>query len=62
VAEEVQRHLTCFIADAESHKAGEEQLKDLDADIGFYKGDGLFLADVLVERCSFGADEGNLSK
>src|ERR1700751_6119382 len=31
-------------------KPEEERLKDLDADIAFYKGDGLFLADVLSEQ------------
>jgi uncharacterized protein len=51
VVEDVQRHFDLFYSPMPKvSKPEEERLKDLDADIGFYKGDGLFLADVLAEQ------------
>jgi uncharacterized protein len=51
VVEDVQRHFDLFYSPMpKMSKPEEERLKDLDADIGFYKGDGLFLADVLAEQ------------
>src|ERR1700739_614532 len=51
VVEDVQRHFDLFYSPLpKDTKPEEERLKDLDADIGFYKGDGLFLADMLAEQ------------
>src|SRR5260370_18686837 len=51
VVEDVQRHFDLFYSPVPKiSKPEEERLKDLDADIGFYAGDGLFLADVLAEQ------------
>src|SRR5260370_33235028 len=51
VVEDVQRPFDLFYSPMPKiAKPEEERLKDLDADIGFYAGDGLFLTDVLVEQ------------
>jgi uncharacterized protein len=51
VVEDVQRHFDLFYSPMPKiSKPEEERLKDLDADIGFYAGDGVFLADVLAEQ------------
>src|SRR5258708_27640846 len=51
VVEDVQRHFDLFYSPMpKMSKPEEERLNDLDADIGIYKGDGLFLADVLAEQ------------
>ena len=51
VVEEVQRPFDLFYSPMPKvAKPEEERVKDLDADIGFYAGDGLFLTDVLVEQ------------
>ena len=51
VIEEVHRSFDLFYSPLPKiEKPEEEQLKEDDADVGFYKGDGLFLADVLIEQ------------
>jgi len=62
VVEDVQRHFDLFYSPMpKMSKPEEERLKDLDADIGFYKDDGLFLADVLAEQVLLaGTDESDL--
>ena len=51
VVEAVERHFDLFYSPMpKTEKPEEEQLRALDADIGFYVGDGLFLADVLAEQ------------
>jgi len=51
VAEDVHRQFDLFYSPLpKDTKPEEERLKDLDADIAFYQGDGLFLADVLTEQ------------
>jgi uncharacterized protein len=54
VTEEVSRSFDLFYApltkDARLAKHGEDRLMDDDTEIGFYEGDGLFLADVLKEQ------------
>jgi uncharacterized protein len=52
VVEDVHRQFDLFYSPLpkDTKPAEEERLKDLDADIAFYKGDGLFLADVLSEQ------------
>lgn len=54
VAEEVSSTFDLFYAPlpkgADLIKHREDRLKDDDTDIGFYEGDGLFLADVLKEQ------------
>ena len=54
VAEEVSSSFDLFYAPlpkgANLVKHREDRLKDDDTDIGFYEGDGLFLADVLKEQ------------
>lgn len=51
VVEDIHREFDLFYSPLpKDTKPEEERLKDLDADIGFYKGDGLFLADVLSEQ------------
>src|SRR5215472_13157598 len=54
VTEEVSRSFDLFYAplpkDSHLTKHREDRLKDDDTDIGFYEGDGLFLADVLKEQ------------
>lgn len=51
VVEEVQRSFDLFYSPLpKDEKPEEERLKNLDADIGFYEGEGLFLADVLSEQ------------
>jgi uncharacterized protein len=51
VTEEVHRSFDLFYSPLPKiAKPEEERLKDDDADVGFYKGDGLFLTDVLTEQ------------
>jgi uncharacterized protein len=51
VVEDVERRFDLFYSPMPKvERPEEERLKDLDADIGFYEGDGLFLADVLAEQ------------
>jgi len=54
VTEEVSRAFDLFYAplpkDAQQTKHREDRLRDDDTEIGFYEGDGLFLADVLKEQ------------
>jgi uncharacterized protein len=54
VAEEVSRSFDLFYAplprNSSLTKHREDRLKDGDTEIGFYEGDGLFLADVLKEQ------------
>ena len=51
VVEDVQRQFDLFYSPLpKDTKPEEERLQDLDADIGFYQGDGLFLADILTEQ------------
>ncbi len=51
VIEEVHRDFDLFYQPlTKGTKPEEAQLKDDDTDIGFYQGDGLFLADVLKEQ------------
>lgn len=51
VTEEVHRSFDLFYSPLPKlEKPEEERLKDDDADVGFYAGDGLFLADVLREQ------------
>jgi uncharacterized protein len=51
VVEEVHRQFDLFYSPLpKDSKPEEERLKDLDADIAFFQGDGLFLADVLSEQ------------
>lgn len=51
VVEDVHREFDLFYSPIpRDSKPEEERVKDLDADIGFYEGDGLFLADVLSEQ------------
>jgi uncharacterized protein len=51
VIEEVHRSFDLFYSPLpKMEKPEEERLKDLDADIAFYEGEGLFLADVLSEQ------------
>jgi DUF177 domain-containing protein len=51
VAEEVSRTFELFYAPLPRlTKHREDRLKDDDTEIGFYEGDGLFLADVLKEQ------------
>ena len=51
VTEDVHRTFDLFYSPMPKNaKPEEERLKDDDADVGFYKGDGLFLADVLSEQ------------
>jgi uncharacterized protein len=51
VIEDVSRSFDLFYAPLpKDGKPGEDQLKDDDTDIGFYAGDGLFLADVIKEQ------------
>ena len=51
VVEEVHRSFDLFYSPLpKDAKPEEERLKDDEADIGFYKGEGLFLADVLSEQ------------
>jgi uncharacterized protein len=51
VVEDVHRQFDLFYSPMpQDAKPEEERLKDLDADIGFYEGQGLFLADVLSEQ------------
>src|SRR5215467_2414969 len=54
VTEEVSRTFDLFYAplprDAQQTKHREDRLRDDDTEIGFYEGDGLFLADVLKEQ------------
>jgi uncharacterized protein len=51
VLEEVHRNFDLFYQPLpKGTKPEEAQLKDDDTDIGFYQGDGLFLADVLKEQ------------
>ena len=50
VVEEIHRSFDLFYSPMPAEaKPEEERLKDLDADIGFYEGEGLFLADILSE-------------
>ena len=51
VVEDVHRDFDLSYAPLpKQSKPEEERLKDDDADVGFYKGDGLFLTDVLTEQ------------
>jgi len=51
VVEDVHRQFDLFYSPMPKDvKPEEERLKDLDAEIAFYQGDGLFLADVLSEQ------------
>ena len=51
VVEEVGRSFDLFYAPLPKEtKPKEDQLKDDDTEIGFYQGDGLFLADILKEQ------------
>ena len=51
VVEEVSRTFDLFYAPVpKDEKPTIDQLKDDDTEIGFYKGEGLFLADVLKEQ------------
>jgi len=51
VTEDVHRTFDLFYSPLpKDAKPEEEQLKSADADIGFYQGEGLFLADVLSEQ------------
>ncbi|HUI75164.1 MAG TPA: DUF177 domain-containing protein [Candidatus Acidoferrum sp.] len=51
VLEEVHRSFDLFYSPMPKEtKPEEERVKDLDADIAFYVGEGLFLADVLSEQ------------
>src|SRR5258705_4492872 len=51
VTEEVHRSCDLFYSPLPKiAKPEEERLRDDDADVGFYKGDGLFLTDVLTEQ------------
>ena len=51
VLEEVHRSFDLFYSPLpKGLKPEEERLKDDEADIGFYQGEGLFLADVLSEQ------------
>jgi uncharacterized protein len=51
VTEEIHRAFDLFYSPLpKTEKPEEERLKDDDADVGFYKGNGLFLADVLTEQ------------
>ena len=51
VIEDVSRSFDLFYAPLQKEdKTGEDQLKDDDTEIGFYQGDGLFLADVIKEQ------------
>src|SRR5262249_54684501 len=51
VTEEVHRSFDLFYSPLPKNAKPEEgRLKDDDADVGFYQGDGLFLADVLSEQ------------
>jgi uncharacterized protein len=51
VNEDVHREFDLFYSPLpKDTKPEEARLKDLDADIGFYQGDGLFLTDVLAEQ------------
>ena len=51
VVEEVHRQFDLFYSPLPKDiKPEEERVKDLDAEIAFYQGDGLFLADVLSEQ------------
>ena len=51
VVEDVNRSFDLFYAPLpKDMKTGEDRLKDDDTDIGFFEGDGLFLADVVKEQ------------
>ena len=51
VVEDVHRQFDLFYSPLPKDvKPEEERLRDLDAEIAFYQGDGLFLADVLSEQ------------
>jgi uncharacterized protein len=51
VVEEVHRHFDLFYSPLpKGTKPEEERLKADDTEIGFFKGEGLFLADVLIEQ------------
>lgn len=51
VVEEVSRSFDLFYAPLPKEaKPKEDQLKDDDTEIGFYQGEGLFLADILKEQ------------
>jgi len=51
VVEEVSRTFDLFYAPLPKEaKPKEDQLKDDDTEIGFYQGEGLFLADILKEQ------------
>src|SRR5207247_10880916 len=51
VVEEVSRSFDLFYAPLpKNDKHKEDRLKDDDTEIGFYQGEGLFLADVVKEQ------------
>jgi len=51
VVEDVNRAFDLFYSPAvKDAKPGEDQLRDDDTEVGFYEGQGLFLADVLKEQ------------
>lgn len=52
VADEVSKDFDLYYRPAILSPAGEIQLKEGDTEVGFFQGEGLFLADVLAEQVS----------